>query len=50
VPLPLPLLPELMVIQLAPLEALQEQPSAALTITVPVPPLEPKASLTEEME
>ena len=40
--MPLPLLPEDMVIQVALLEALQEQPPGAVTLTVPVPPLELK--------
>jgi len=39
-----------MVIQLALLEAVQEQPLAAVTLTVPVPPLELKDWLEEERE
>ena len=38
VPLPLPPLPGVRVIQLALLEAVQEQPAEAVTLTVPVPP------------
>jgi hypothetical protein len=49
VPLPLPL-PGLIVIQLALLEAVQEQPPGAVTLSDPVPPLEPMDWLEEEME
>ena len=41
-PLPLPLLPEVMVIQLTPLEAVQEQPLGEVTLTDPVPAAEVK--------
>ncbi len=49
-PLPLPLLPEDMVIQVALLEAVQEQPVGAVIPTLPVPPLEPEVALVEERE
>ena len=49
-PLPLPLVPEVTAIQLAPLEALQEQPFGADTLTDPVPPVEVKGWLAGEME
>jgi hypothetical protein len=39
VPLPLPLLPEVIVIQAALLAAVQVQPVGAVTVTLPVPPL-----------
>ncbi len=39
VPLPLPLTPEVMVIQESLLAAVQEQPVAVVTATLPVPPL-----------
>ena len=48
--MPLPLLPEDMVIQVALLEAVQEQPVGAVTLTFPVPALEPKVALVEERE
>ena len=48
--MPLPLLPEDMVIQAALLEAVQEQPVGAVTLTFPVPPLELKVVLVEERE
>jgi hypothetical protein len=38
-PLPLPLAPSVTVIQSALLAAVHEQPAAAVTLTVPVPPL-----------
>jgi hypothetical protein len=50
VPLPDPLDPEVMVIQLALLEAVQVQPEVAVTLTVPVPPLAPKVWLVGESE
>jgi hypothetical protein len=49
VPFPLPLLPETTAIQLALLEALQEQPLAAVTLTLPVPPAALKDLLAGEM-
>ena len=49
-PLPLPLLPEDMVIQLALLEADQEQPAGAVTPILAVPPLELEVALVEERE
>ncbi len=48
VPLPRP--PDVILIQLAPLETLQEQPLVALTLTLPVPPLAEKDLLECEME
>ena len=39
VPAPLPLAPDVMVIHGALLDAVQAHPAAALTLTVPVPPL-----------
>ena len=54
VPLPLPLPLEVIVIQLVPLaaglEALQGQPAEVVTLTVPVPPPEPRDWLAGEME
>ena len=50
VPLPLPLLPEVMVIQPALLEAVQEQPLGVVILTDPVPPVEVKDWLVGEME
>jgi hypothetical protein len=50
VPLPFPLLPEVMVIQPALLEAVQEQPLEAETLIVPDPPVEMKDWLVGEME
>ena len=50
VPLPLPLLPEDMVIQVALLEAVQEQPVGAVTLTLPVPVAELTVALVEERE
>ena len=47
-PLPLPLLPEVMVIQPVLLEAVQEQPVGAVTPTLPIPPLEPEVALVGE--
>jgi hypothetical protein len=38
-PLPLPLPPEVIVIQAAPLLAVHEQPVAVVTLTLPLPPL-----------
>jgi hypothetical protein len=38
VPLPVPLVPELMVIHDAPVVALHEHPLGAVTLNVPVPP------------
>ncbi len=48
--MPLPLLPEFMVIQAALLEAVQEQPAGAVTLTFPVPAPELKVALVEERE
>ena len=48
--MPLPLLPEVMVIQLTSLEALQKHPPVAFTFIVPVPPVEVKDWLEEERE
>ena len=42
-PLPVPLAPEVTVIHAAPADAVQAHPARAVTATVPVPPLEPKA-------
>ena len=50
VPLPFPVFPEVIVIQVAPLEALQGQPVEVVTLTVPVPPPEPRDWLAGEME
>ncbi len=50
VPLPLPLLPDVTVIQLLLLAAVQEQPAVAVTLTLPVPPLASKDLLAGEME
>ena len=50
VPLPLPLLPEDMVIQVALLEAVQEQPVGAVTLTFPVPAPELTVALVDERE
>jgi hypothetical protein len=50
VPFPLPLLPEVMVIQAALLEADQAQPAPAVTITFPAPPVEGNNLLTGEIE
>ena len=47
---PLPLLPEVMVIQPVLLEAVQEQPVGAVTVTFPVPAPELKVALVEERE
>jgi hypothetical protein len=49
VPFPLPLPAETTAIQPALLEALQEQPLAAVTLTLPVPPLALKDLLAGEM-
>ena len=48
--MPLPLLPEVTLIQLALLVALQVQPPPAVTLTVPVPPLELTDRLEEDRE
>ena len=48
--MPLPLLPEVVVIQPALLEAVQEQPLGEVTLTDPVPPVEVKDWLVGEME
>ena len=48
--MPDPLLPEDTVIQVALLEAVQEQPVGAVIPTLPVPPLEPEVALAEESE
>ena len=50
VPLPLPLPPDCKVTQLTLLEALQEQPPAAVTLTGTVPPAELTVWLVGEME
>ena len=49
-PLPLPLLPEVMVIQEELLVAVQEQPLGEFTDIVPVPPLELNELLVGEIE
>ena len=49
VPLPLPLLPEVMASQETLLVADQEQPLGELTDIVPVPPLEPNELLVGEI-
>ena len=49
-PLPVPLLPAVMVIQEAPLAALQGQPVAQVTPTLPLPPLEASEALVDESE
>ena len=49
-PLPLPLLPEVIVIQLTTSEALQVQPLFATTSIVPVPALDVNDLLVGEME
>ncbi len=48
--MPLPLLPPVMVIQDAPLAAVQEQPEDAVTFTLPLPPAEVNEALNEESE
>ena len=48
--MPLPLLPEVTVIQLALLVAVQEQPPAVVTLTVPVPAPELKDRLEGDRE
>jgi hypothetical protein len=48
-PLPLPLLPPVMEIQLALLDAFQEHPLGAVTAMVPLPPLESKDWLVGEI-
>ena len=48
-PLPLPLLPEVIEIQVTLLRAVQEHPLGAVTAMVPVYPPEPKAWLPGEM-
>jgi hypothetical protein len=50
VPLPLPLLPDITVIQPALLAAVQEQPSPAVILTDPVLALERKERLEEGRE
>ena len=40
--------PEVSVIQLAPLVAVQTQPVAAVTLTLPLPPVEVKEALEDE--
>jgi hypothetical protein len=47
--LPLPLDPDVVVIQLAPLAAVHVQPLGAVTVTVPVPPLAAAEALTGAM-
>ena len=50
VPFPLPLLPDVIVIQLALLVAVQVQLlDDAVTLTLPLPPLEPNVWLDDEM-
>jgi hypothetical protein len=50
VPLPLPLLLEVTVIQLALLTAPQLQPVVAVKLTLPLPPLAPNVWLVGEIE
>ena len=50
VPFPLPLLPEVMEIQAALLEALQEQPLKEVTVVLPAPPPELIVRLVGERE
>jgi len=50
VPLPVPLLPDVMVSHAAPLEAVQVHPAWVVTDTLPVPPDAPKLALVGEME
>jgi hypothetical protein len=49
VPLPLPLVPAVTLIQLTPLEAVQLQLTPAVTPTLPVPPADVNAALPGEM-
>ena len=49
-PLPVPLVPEEIVAHDTPVDALQVQPLAAVTVMVPVPPLLVKEALDGEME
>jgi hypothetical protein len=48
--LPSPLLPDVIVIQLALLAAVQVQPVAAVTVTLPVPPLAGITALVGKIE
>jgi hypothetical protein len=50
VPLPVPLVPDEIVAQDTPVDALQVQPLAAVTVMVPVPPLLVKEALDGEIE
>jgi hypothetical protein len=50
VPLPVPLLPEVMVIHVSLLVAVHVQPVPAVTVTLPVPALAVKDWLVGEME
>ena len=50
VPFPLPLLPEVIVIQLTLLVAVQLHPLDVITLTLPLPPLEAKDLLVELIE
>jgi hypothetical protein len=50
VPLPVPLAPDEIAAQDTPVDALQVQPLAAVTVMVPVPPLLVKEALDGEME
>ncbi len=50
VPLPEPLLPAVMVIQVALLVAVHEHPVVAETLTLPVPPPDPTEALVGEIE
>ena len=49
-PFPLPELPDVIVVQLLLLTAVQEQAPWVVTLTDPLPPLEPKDLLVGEME
>ena len=49
-PLPVPLLPELMATQVIPLLAVHVQPLPAVTRTLPGPPAEPKDAVDPEIE
>jgi hypothetical protein len=48
VPLPVPLAPDVIVIQEAPLVAVQPHVGPALTLVLPLPPLELKEALVPE--
>jgi hypothetical protein len=50
VPFPVPLLPEVIVIQPAVLDAVQEHPLPAVTLTLPLPPLAPNEALVGKIE